>query len=66
MSKDEIIKMCACGRSYTLAEWRQLRYVGRIQVPADEEGPADDLELRDCMCRSTISVDRAKLKRKKS
>lgn len=63
----EVIKVCrSCGRSYTREAWCQLRYVGRIQVPADEEGPADDLELRDCVCRSTISVDRARLKKGKS
>lgn len=56
MRKAEIIKTCSCGRKYTRAQWRKLRYVGRIHVPADEEGPADDLELRDCVCQSTISV----------
>lgn len=59
---DEIIKVCSCGRKYTRAAWKMLPYVGRTYVPADEEGPADDFELRNCVCRSTITVDRAKLR----
>lgn len=41
------------------AAWSALRYVGIQHTPADETGPAEDLELRDCPCGSTLSLVRA-------
>ena len=50
-----IVKQCRCGRSYTLAEWQQLRLVGM-----QEDGEGGFLELRECTCRSTLSVEAQK------
>lgn len=50
-----IVKVCSCGRGYTQKGWEKLRLVGRMHVPADEGEPAYELEMRDCVCRSTIS-----------
>lgn len=44
--------MCSCGRSYNKAEWLKLEYVGLHRDPY----PYPDLELRNCICGSTISV----------
>jgi len=36
--------------------WRSMRHRGFIQVPADETGPAETLDLRDCpLCGSTLA-----------
>ena len=43
-----IYKSCGCGREYTLAEWEQLPYVVR-----DKDA---GLELRDCVCSSTLAL----------
>jgi|GEM_PF-3957197 len=48
---------CACGRSYSLQEWSALELVGHQPVPAEHDEPAMLLELRNCRCGSTISVD---------
>lgn len=34
--------------------WSQLAYVGIQRVPADDTGPAEALELRNCTCGSTL------------
>lgn len=47
-----VVKMCACWRTYTREQWQALKYVG--QVPAFEDLPT--LELRNCLCGSTISL----------
>lgn len=46
----EPLVTCACGRSYTYETWHALRLVGT--QPALEDVP--ELELRDCLCGSTI------------
>jgi hypothetical protein len=46
-----IIKECGCGRQYSRETWSTLRLVGR---QGDDDGA---IELRDCVCRSTIAVD---------
>jgi len=43
-------KRCACGRSYSEAEWETLPYVG-VQKIDDER-----LEIRNCVCGSSITV----------
>lgn len=35
--------------------WTALRFVGIQHVEADETGPAERLELRDCSCGSTLA-----------
>jgi len=46
-------KKCSCGRAYTLEEFQKLPYVGRMDK--DEDGDKK-LELRNCVCRSTIAA----------
>ena len=46
-----VVAACACGASYTVAEWRQLHFLGYW----DSEG-IEVLELRNCHCRSTIGL----------
>jgi hypothetical protein len=41
---------CRCGKQYSEAQWTRLQLVGRESV--DDE----PLELRVCLCGSTISV----------
>lgn len=38
------------------AAWSRLAYVGMQRVPADEYGPAEAYELRDCSCGSTLAI----------
>lgn len=45
---------CACGRSFTAAEWKLLELVGRMDL--DEDGD-QRLELRNCPCRSTRAIE---------
>lgn len=42
---------CSCGRSYTQEEWEELPNRNIWRLPWGEV-----LEMRDCWCRSTISV----------
>ncbi len=35
--------------------WRQLEYVGVQVFHADEDGPEERLELRNCTCGSTLA-----------
>lgn len=38
-------------------QWSQLPLVGIQHTPADDHGPAEDLELRNCPeCHSTLAV----------
>lgn len=46
------LKRCACGRVHNLSGWLALPLVGR-QPTVGGQG----LELRNCACGSTISVD---------
>ncbi len=39
------------------AKWRRLKFVGHQHMPADAQGPAETLELRDCVCGSTIAKE---------
>lgn len=45
-------KTCSCGRSYTAEQWKAQRLVGYMA-----SGNGGTLELRDCNCGSTISVE---------
>lgn len=52
LGEADIIKTCTCcSRAITRAEWAQLRYVG---VQADD---VMALEMRDCVCRSTLAIE---------
>lgn len=46
-------KCTCCGAT---SRWSALRLVGVQHTPADEHGPAEALELRDCPCGSTLSL----------
>lgn len=49
-----------CTRAYHEAikadeiRWRSLKYVGVQVIEADEHGPEERTELRDCHCGSTL------------
>lgn len=45
-------KRCACGRTYDAETWKALRYVGAMP-----DGAGGALELRDCVCHSTIAIE---------
>lgn len=48
-----IVAECGCGLSYTIATWVRLKLRG--WMPSDT--PEIALELRDCVCRSTIACE---------
>lgn len=51
-------RRCGCGRTFTRAQWDELPLVGTQHVEADDEGPATDLEMKDCpVCKSTLAVE---------
>ncbi len=50
-------KRCACGREHFVGEWSGLPLVGYLVTPEDEKGPLERLELRNCPCGSTISIE---------
>jgi CheY-like chemotaxis protein len=52
-SPSEIVKQCGCGRDYTRDQWVTLHLCGRIHVP----GSGLALELRNCVCGSSIAVE---------
>ena len=48
----EVLATCnCCGAVYTRGAWERLKLLGSQE---DDEGRV--LELRDCVCRSTLSV----------
>ena len=44
---------CSCGIAYTAEQWADLELCGHIRMHGD--GP--DLELRNCPCGSTRSIE---------
>jgi len=49
----DLVKICPCGRSWTLEAWLTLPLVGVM-----EEGQAERLEMRSCsLCQRTIAVE---------
>ncbi len=54
---NDIIKKCSCGRTYTEAQWKKLKKIGEQKTEADEFGPAELLELRNCPCTSTLAIE---------
>lgn len=51
-----VVRSCACGRRYTLEQWQELFLCGELAA-----GPKT-LELRNCECGSTLSVNLNALK----
>ncbi len=56
--KDGIFKRCACGRAFTREGWGGLEVVG---IYVDESDAGNNLEMRNCTCRSTIAVKASRL-----
>lgn len=53
------LKACSCGRDFTPEQWGDLELVGH-QSQFTEDGEIDQnvgLELRNCVCGSTLSVE---------
>jgi len=48
-------KECMCGRKFTKDQWKKLPLVGYF-VAVDEDDKPFGAELRNCPCRSTISI----------
>jgi hypothetical protein len=49
---DDNVLDCGCGLSYTLREYKRLKYKGIQTMPDDDFGPPY-FEFRDCKCGST-------------
>lgn len=49
-----IVKRCACGRQYTLDQFRALPFSGVWHLNDGEE--PSKLEQRDCPCGSSITI----------
>ena len=47
-----VVARCSCGCHYTAEQWRQLPFGGIQRM----DGIGPDLELRHCVCSSTLSV----------
>lgn len=52
----EIMKECACGRSFTEDEWLLLPFVGKSGTDDGDPDPIV-IELRNCPCGSTIAIE---------
>ena len=48
------IKTCSCGLHHTRFGWRRLAHLGVQQV--DFHPHVDDVELRNCVCGSTLAI----------
>lgn len=49
---------CNAGHNHEalkLTAWTTLEYIGHQIIEADDEGPAEALELRNCVCGSTLA-----------
>jgi hypothetical protein len=52
-----VVKTCSCGKTYTQAQWQQLRLCCKLDFPNDHTGPEEHFEFRDCHCGSTIGIE---------
>jgi hypothetical protein len=60
MMTGQFPKLCnACQRVHDYGEWIALTYVGDMYLPKDDHGPETNLEMRNCLCGSTIAIDHA-------
>jgi hypothetical protein len=51
------VKTCGgCRKRYTLAGWQRLRLCCVKVIDVDDGQPVDVLEMRHCVCGSTIAV----------
>lgn len=53
--------MCSAGHDHEVlkrdaAAWSSLPLVGVQRIEADESGPREDIELRNCSCGSTLGL----------
>ena len=53
----DIYHRCACGKTYTYAQWHALPICGEQLYNFDDGGDDVHLECRNCSCGSTMSVD---------
>lgn len=51
-----IIKQCSCERTFTQASWNALVLAGTLETE-DDAGQPTTLELRHCVCGSTIAIE---------
>ncbi len=51
----EIVVRCKCGRGFTADEWAKLAPNGVQHIEEDGLDAAEVLELRTCICGSTIA-----------
>ncbi len=53
-----VVKQCKCGRCYTADAWSKLPAAGcgLLHIAADETGPAETYDHRNCACGSTLVV----------
>lgn len=56
MTADETKKCTKCGVNYDLPAWKTLELVGHQHCPADEFGPEETVEMRNCPCGTTLGV----------
>jgi hypothetical protein len=50
-------KTCTkCGVTYGAKGWAALQHVGRHEFEADEHGPAEAYEYRNCPCGTTLAI----------
>jgi hypothetical protein len=49
-------KACGCGLVHDTAAWESLPSRGVQAFDADATGPAEAIELRNCLCGSTLAV----------
>ncbi len=51
-------KHCGCGRTFNEKQWSKLELKGHQVIEADDEGPREVLEIKDCpSCKSTLAVE---------
>lgn len=58
---DKPFKTCSCGRSFSREQWSQLDFVGIWKLDEFEI----PLELRNCLCGSTIAIKIAPTQKEK-
>lgn len=52
-----IVKQCKCGESYDAEAWKALPLCGYVGAYEGERGEMRAVELRHCLCLSTIAID---------
>lgn len=56
---EEPVKVCGCGKTFTQAQWNELPLKGKQEIEADDEGPAETIEMRNCdRCSSTLGISK--------